>query len=351
MVWAVTIALTFAIDARDARPRPLGTRPPACRPSAAFAPDGKTLAVLDGRGRVVTWDAATGKAVRRSALAFAADEFPEQVGYNARGDLTVVLCRYRGFESGPGWSRQGTIEACLWNLTAGKRTRFVPAFYGGLAVSPAGDRLAFENEVWDLTTGKRHLKVELPKGLVFGVRFSPDGKAIAYHVCESLAQDGSLAVVVDAGTGKKLAQVGRFDWERYRFDVVSEAVFTPDSKAVACTGPDDGPGVSVRDLATGKVTRSVTGPEPGRVVGFAPDGRSLVTWRRSRGTVRLWERATGGERRAVRVREWADDVLLAPDGKTVAVRNGTAIEFVNLLDLATPRRRARTPPCFRRQTA
>jgi WD40 repeat protein len=333
MAWAVVaLAVSMAVDARDARWPPLGTRPPAREPSAAFSPDGTTLAVLDGRGRIRHWDVATRKPGKRTRLEFADNEFPEQVRYTPAGDLAVILCRYRGFESGPGGYRQGTIEACLWNLAAGRRTGFVPAFYGGLDVSPAGDRLAFDNEVWDLATGRRLRKVDLPKGMAFGVRFSPDGKAVAYRICESLAQDGSLAFVADAGTGKKLAQVGVFDWDRYRFDVVSEAVFTPDGKAVACTGPDDGPGVAIRDLATGRATRSVTGPEPGGVVGFGPDGRSLVTWSRSRGTVRLWERATGGERRAVRVREWADEVLLSPDGKTVAVRKGTAIEFKGLWD-------------------
>jgi WD40 repeat protein len=328
----LTVALTVALDARDARWPPLGTRPPACAASAAFSPNGNTLAVLDGWARVRFWDVSTRRPGKRVSLTLAADEFPEQVGYTPAGDLTVLLCRYRGFEGGPGWSRQGTIEACSWNLTTGKKSAFVKVGYGGLAVTPAGDLLAFDNGLWDLVSGKRVRDVALPKGLVFRIRFAPGGKAVAYRVCESLAQDGSLAVVADVATGKKILQVGEFDWERYRFDAVSEAVFAPDGTAVACSGPGGRPTVQVRDLATGKVTRSITPPGPEAAVGFAPDGRALVTWDREGGTVRLWEFATGQERRAVKVPAWADDVLLAPDGKAVAVRTGGAVEFKSLWD-------------------
>jgi WD40 repeat protein len=334
MTAILTVALTLGLgtfDARDARERPLGTRPGG-RPSAAFAPDGKTLTVLDGRGRVVTWDVATGRAVKRAPLALAADEFPEQVGYTPAGDLTVFLCRYRGFKSENGWHHQGTISACLWNVTAGKKSAFVPVGYGGLATSPAGDLLAFDDALWDLATGKQVRKVALPKGLVFDIRFAPTGKAVAYRVCESLAQDGSLTFVADPATGKKVLQIGEFDWDRYRFDCVSDAVFSADGLRVACCGPEGTGGIVVRELATGKVTRVVKPPKPEGPAGFAPDGRALVSWDRSGGTVRLWELVTGKERRAVKVRPWADDVLLAPDGKTVAVRKGTAVEFKSLWD-------------------
>jgi WD40 repeat protein len=329
---ALTVALSVALDARDAHWPPLGTRPPACAASAAFSPNGKTLAVLDGWGRIRFWDVATRRPDKRVSLTLAADEFPEQVGYSPAGDLTVLLCRYRGFERGPGWSRQGTIEACSWNLTTGKKSSFVEVGYGGLAVSPTRDLLAFDNGLWDLVSGKRVRNVTLPKGLVFGIRFAPGGKAVAYQVCESLAQDGSLTVVAEVASAKKILQVGEFDWEQYRFDAVSEAVFTPDGTAVACSGPGGRPGVRVRDLATGKVTSSVTPPGPEGSVGFTPDGRALVTWDRQGGTVRLWELATGQERRAVKVRSWAEDVLLSPDGKTVAVRTGRTVEFKSLWD-------------------
>ena len=306
-------------------------RPAAGEPSAAFSPDGRSLALLDGKGAVHTWDVATGKAGKKITLALGPDESAEQVRYTPAGDLGVLLCRYKGFKSGPGWFVQGKISACLWNLSSGKRSPFVEVGYGGLAVCPRGTLLAYDEGLWEIATGKKLRTVALPKGLVYEIGFSPDGKAVAYEICESLAQEGSLIFVADAATGKKLFQVGEFDWDRYRFSFVCGGVFTPDGKAMACSEPY-GSSISLYEVAAGKALRKFSRAKPESVVGFLPDGRSLISWHRPSGTVHLWESTTGKQRPAMKVGAGVETVLLSPDGKTLAVRKGKAVAFRSLTE-------------------
>ena len=326
---AVLIGLTAgAVSAVEPMP---SVRPSARLLSAAFSPDGRTLAALDREGMIRLWDVATAKERKKSALARRPEEVAKQIRYTPNGDLAVVLLRYQGFKFEAGWATQGTISACLCNVTSGQRSPYVEVGYGGLAVCPRGERLAYSDGLWDVDSGRKLHKVTLPAGLVFHIEFSPDGRAVAYRICESLAQEGSLIFIADAVTGKKLLQVGEFDWNRGRLSFVSAAVFTPDGKAVATPAPD-GPAIEVRDLATGRKVQTFALAEPESVVGFAPDGRTLVSWQQAGGTVRLWEKRTGKERHTVKVERWADAVLVAPDGRTVAVLKEGAVQFRKLAD-------------------
>src|SRR5438045_3353583 len=49
-------------------------RPSAEKPSAAFSPDGRNLALLDGKGTLTIWDPATGKQRKTTTLALGRDE-------------------------------------------------------------------------------------------------------------------------------------------------------------------------------------------------------------------------------------------------------------------------------------
>src|SRR4051812_12883643 len=69
-----------------------GLRPSAGRVSAAFSPDGRTLAVLDGKDTVYIWDVASGKQAEQATLKLKAGEIPEQVCYTSYGDVIVLSC-------------------------------------------------------------------------------------------------------------------------------------------------------------------------------------------------------------------------------------------------------------------
>lgn len=81
---------------------------------------------------VLAWlSALAAPAAQWVPFALGPDESAEQVRYTAAGDLAFLLCRYKGFKSGPGWFVQGKISACLWNLSSSKRSPFVEIGYGG----------------------------------------------------------------------------------------------------------------------------------------------------------------------------------------------------------------------------
>jgi hypothetical protein len=158
------------------------------------------------------------------------------------------------------------------------------------------------------------------------ITFSPDSKAVAYEICESLAQNGSLVFVAEAATGRKLFQLGEFDGDRHRYSLVYGAVFTPDGKAVACSGAA-GPFVTLHEVATGKVVSKPALAAPDPVVGFTSDGRSVLSWGPTSPKALLWERATGKVRRVVEVARDIDAVLLSPDGRAIATKRGTTVKF------------------------
>jgi|GEM_PF-4668626 len=324
-----------------------GVRPAATEPSAAFSPDGRTLAVVQskgtiraGNGVVRVWDLATGKETKKITLALAPGEIPERVSYNSRGELVVLLCQYKGFKSGPGWAKQGTISACLWNAASDKRSPFIEIGYGGVAVCPKGELLAFDRGIWDVATGKKLRNVVLPDGLVGEIDFSPDGKKVLYRVSESLARDFALLFLADVATGKKVLQIGEIDLEKHRgrCSLLFGPKFSLDGNRLAF-GEAYRPTLHLWDVPEAKAVQRIPLKELEEVVGFSPNGRTLFTWRHADGELRRWETATGKARQVANVGKsinaaltGIDEVLLSPDGKTVVLRKGGAIEFRSLKD-------------------
>src|SRR5262249_24855849 len=93
--------------------------------SAAFSPDGRTLAALNKDGTIRLWDVATGKERSKTAFALGPEEVAHQIHYTPDGDLAVLLRRHTGFKFEAGGVTQGTISACLGNLKSGRRSPLI----------------------------------------------------------------------------------------------------------------------------------------------------------------------------------------------------------------------------------
>src|SRR5947208_1810602 len=149
-----------------------------------------------------------------------------------------------------------------------------------------------------------------PKGIVFSVSFSKDGKQIA------LAREEKSVSVHDWPSGKKRVVL---DGHGAR---VWTAAFSPDGKLLAsCTGEYAQPlvpgEVKLWDLATGKEKATLDGHK-GLVFGvtFSPDGKLLLStsWD---GTVKVWDVATGKEKATLAEhKQPVRMAVYAPDGKT-----------------------------------
>jgi RNA polymerase sigma factor (sigma-70 family) len=234
----------------------------------AFAPAaaGQPLALVAGGldGKVVLWDAATGRELRR-------------------------------------WEDLLTCRA--------------------VAVSPDGKRIAAGAwqtvSVRDRETGEELLRLDTGRNNVAALAYSPDGTLLASvgvgnEVRLWDARTGNQRCVwpADQGTQAPLSTVSLW----------SAVAFSPDSRTLALTR------TSTREVllcatATGEEVRRLGGPAeqaPGPIsaVAFAPDGKLLVT--AARGTLRFWDPGTGEEVRHAPHEGPARCLTFSPDGKVLA---------------------------------
>lgn len=137
----------------------------------AFAPDGRTLAILDETGLVTLWDMGTYRESGRL-----------QAHQSAR-PMTLVYSRDGHWLASSG--DEGIVR--VWDAEA-RRPAFVlqgdPQDINGIDFSPNGSMLATggANRVitlWSLTTGKVLATLAGHSGRVTCVAFSPDGRSLA----------------------------------------------------------------------------------------------------------------------------------------------------------------------------
>jgi WD40 repeat protein len=233
-------------------------------------------------------DSQTGGSTEAGTLPLAVEQPPPSVAstgeYGPIGSVSMVFAgthvRSGLFgELDPVWlavsSRDGDYRA----LSASQLPEPGP---GAVAVSPAGDRLAWAGEdgleVYDTITGESEaISLAAPPTAVG--QFSPDGSRLLVYA-EAL-------VVVDVDSGRTLST----------FEAPAAAVrrtaWRPDGAAVDF--------VSGRELVTGKVPGDAFTSQPTEVpeaaqLEWSPDGNRLVSLREARGVKHLWVSPYAGGR-------------------------------------------------------
>jgi RNA polymerase sigma factor (sigma-70 family) len=339
--------------------------------AAAFAPDGKTIAGVIGPGSGIhLFDAASGE--KRKQQAAAGQDAIHRMAWSP--DSKIIA--WGGIASG---EENGFIH--FWDAVKGEeigRWKGHAQAISAIAFAPDGKTLATGSQdetirLWDVATHKERRVLDGKHQQVRAVVFSPDGRMLA-----SGHNDGTIALW-DTVKGAEIRR-----WQAHNFWVMS-LDFSPDGKMlVSGAGWESGP--RLWDVTTGVEARPFAGhTAPVESVMFSPDGQGifsvgrdkkilnwdlaggrehlhfplplhagiraldyfalspqgnlLASWGYKDKTIRLWDTATGKERRTLGKVTSADaEVFLramkfSPDGRLLAV--GTKDGVVSIWDTAT----------------
>jgi WD40 repeat protein/DNA-binding SARP family transcriptional activator/class 3 adenylate cyclase len=290
----------------------------------AFSPDGKRLAVAswwyeEGNGAV--FDVETGK---------------RAFGLNGPNNFIPPFSR------GVSWSPDGRYIAAssenntlVWKAETGRLRYTLPGtgFAFSVAWSPDSSRLVTGGsdgtaKVWGIDVeGVRELwslsAQETRSGIV-GVAFSPDGTRV-------MAGDAGISAVRIWDLGPN----GGAEWANLPASAQAAAEFMPDGRFMVARSPDHVEALTIWDLQTGRVVRTL-GPRD--VLGIdtfdvSPNGGSIgVGGYGNRcppcgGQVaRVWDSATGEELHRIWHRLDVNSVAFSPDGEylVTASWDGTA---------------------------
>jgi WD40 repeat protein/transcriptional regulator with XRE-family HTH domain len=265
--------------------------------SAAYSPDGKTLATIGRDGTTILWDTMSGKELRRlQGSTVVKDAFGTQrLAFHPDGEQLAV-------------ADSELIK--IWDLESETVIKTLPGHEGdvwSIEFSSDGQQLASGGtdrtvRIWDIATGES-LVLEGHTLAIEGLAFKPDGNWLA------TASDDQTMKIWDTETGELLRDVTGFP------DVADSVAFSSDGTRLAAAGT--GAYIRIWDATT------IDGDEILRIeenvsgVTFSPEGTKIAA--ASGSNVKIWDASTGQELDTlIGHTGWVIDVVFSPDGKQLA---------------------------------
>jgi WD40 repeat protein len=284
----------------------------------AYMPDGKALMSLAHGGVFRIEEIASGaELVRR--------EFPRDEGtlvLSPDGNVVAI------------WTGANTRKLYLWDRrdgTAPRELKVPRERVGSLAFSPNGQALVacgdFESFVyeWDVATGDLRNEIALRDDITpAGLAFTPDGRTIA--VTDSGNQRGKNfnggVLLLERGTGKLVRELPTPGVQAIH------VACSPDGRWLAASG---GVGVHVWDVQTGEEVAVGSAGHQNEISQIVTAPGGLIATASLDHTVRLWDAATGTERRRLAHGNWVPAIAVSPDGRFLA--SSSLDDSVRLWDL------------------
>lgn len=290
--------------------------------SAAFSPDGQTIATGCDDWNVKLWDSITGE-VKRTLIGHTASV--TKVLFSPDGRILAS----GGYDSSirlwdtKTWITQTALpdpeRSVITALTFSPDQKLLASGVG------SGGEFRGKIRLWDLH--KKALKLTIEEGSegVTGVMFSFDSKAVI-----SSSKDGKIKVW-NASTGALEKQI-----EAHASEVTSLTI-SRDRKAIASASLDGS--IKLWDASTITLKRTIAGENDNKNrAEFSPDGKNLIV---GNSDVKILDSTTGDLVRALEKKTLSSAaVLFSPDGKTiinigVAVGDGAPNTEVHLWNAQT----------------
>jgi WD40 repeat protein len=272
-----------------------GVQSPAV--TAAFSADGKWLAAVTAPDRIVLWEPASGREVRRFPL-----QFPGGHALTLSADGKLLAA---GDSSGQEskvrvWQTSNGEELAQLTLPRQRMpSRLVFSADGTLLA--AAD--AHEVRVWHVPTRKRFRLYQGHENAVFDLAFSPDGKRLA-----SASADQTIRI----WETESEEEVAQLKVDNIQFQSLA---FSPDGTTLVSGGSDSL--LRLWDVTTAKEQHQFAGHQSAVTsVAFSRDGKTVASSDQT-GLIRLWEAATGKEKVVNRLPATIASARFVGDGSEV----------------------------------
>ena len=275
---------------------------------AAYSPDGSKIATVFGRGKVVIWDAATGRVITK--LAGHSDQ--------STNIINDIVFSPNGRQLASCASNDSTVK--IWDTTSGSLIRsirqdgvsvisFSPDGNHIVGVSYSGSSNEYSIKIWNTANGSELRTLVGHTNFIFSVTYNSNGRQIL-----TASNDRSIRIW-DAGNGQILKVIN--SEAQFR-----DAIYSPNGRYIAVSSIGRGNNISairIFNAETGQAIREIPIQPAGNFnIAYSPDGRQLLfnTYDDNRNRIiKIFDPETGRELRSFNNGDSA--LAFSPDGQRI----------------------------------